>query len=691
MSGSQPTGRPLPGRRFGVCNVARTLQTQTSHAMMTFLTPDTSQDLWDDFARKMGKRESLTEMLARLEAAGVIEPPPPAQDPFVAAFQSMSFKTPVPLAPETGVLGLLGSLRRSEQLASSSASVSPVEAAATTVGEQGVEEEAMLKDGNDRGAAGAGVEAVQTPAQTQAVPGTLAAMLEGVMDLDFVDDEDEDEGVHDAFSMQFDSASPTPSGDEIETEDGKSATHHPPQHHRPPLESSPSDQPPLLQESVPISGGQASSSATGEPRAALRSRSSQTATAVDEQAQTSSILSLPLVTEPALPRSLGTNNIVETRHHFQQKGVKHPEAESQTAEALEVDAEEEGLQYEMRVVYVTDTTIGLRTTWDDNFEVVEEINLATGDLTADQAQEEQSAPAAVDTSPAAVKSTGDGVEPSGGKQGPSEERQGKVDKRVDAPTALDVGIARGMLVRVKSKKSRYRNLVGIVTSIIGNGKRVRIQFAGMKVTALLQASTLEPVDVAGDAQPETVNDAADALAAGIEQPDTSRQDSGGAAVGAVSGVAERMGGAFVGIMGSVQRLLPARVTAAVQRGVGRGGQLGMGRRLAVAAPRRAGLRAQASGDVGGHGDGAARDSNDESLAEEEGAAGGGPGLSRMGGPGRVARGGRSGVGRPGSLPVGYSFKRPASGSETNPCVEGDMAPWTHELYGASGRRDKSGP
>ena len=49
---------------------------------------------------------------------------------------------------------------------------------------------------------------------------------------------------------------------------------------------------------------------------------------------------------------------------------------------------------------------------------------------------------------------------------------------------------------VLTQHSRYRRLVGLVTSVVGNGKRVRVQFAGLAGTSLLQASTLETVDVA---------------------------------------------------------------------------------------------------------------------------------------------------------------------------------------------------
>jgi hypothetical protein len=45
-------------------------------------------------------------MLERLEQEGLIGPPPPYIDPFAAAFQNMSFRTPVPLAPQPALPGL---------------------------------------------------------------------------------------------------------------------------------------------------------------------------------------------------------------------------------------------------------------------------------------------------------------------------------------------------------------------------------------------------------------------------------------------------------------------------------------------------------------------------------------------------------------------------------------------------------
>jgi len=50
-----------------------------------------------------------------------------------------------------------------------------------------------------------------------------------------------------------------------------------------------------------------------------------------------------------------------------------------------------------------------------------------------------------------------------------------------------------------------------------------------------------------------------------------------------------------------------------------------------------------------------------------------------------------GGGRTGTVPIGFSFKTPAKGSEVNPCVQGDLEPWTQELYGVSGRRHADGP
>ena len=45
-------------------------------------------------------------MLERLEQEGLIGPPPPYIDPFAVAFQNMSYRTPVPLAPQPALPGL---------------------------------------------------------------------------------------------------------------------------------------------------------------------------------------------------------------------------------------------------------------------------------------------------------------------------------------------------------------------------------------------------------------------------------------------------------------------------------------------------------------------------------------------------------------------------------------------------------
>ena len=50
-------------------------------------------------------------------------------------------------------------------------------------------------------------------------------------------------------------------------------------------------------------------------------------------------------------------------------------------------------------------------------------------------------------------------------------------------------VKEGMLVQVASKTSRYRNLVGLIVAVVGNGKRVRVQFAGLRQTALLQVKS----------------------------------------------------------------------------------------------------------------------------------------------------------------------------------------------------------
>ena len=91
----------------------------------------------------------------------------------------------------------------------------------------------------------------------------------------------------------------------------------------------------------------------------------------------------------------------------------------------------------------SDTTIGLRTTWDDGFEVVEEILLATGDLAHTETAESTPPPAKAAPSSEAIlrdDTREDGEERKRTK--PPE----KVDRRVQWASAHDLGISKGMLV-----------------------------------------------------------------------------------------------------------------------------------------------------------------------------------------------------------------------------------------------------
>ena len=238
-----------------------------------------------------------------------------------------------------------------------------------------------------------------------------------------------------------------------------------------------------------------------------------------------------------------------------------------------------------------------------------------------------------------------------------------------------------------TQHSRYRRLVGLVTSVVGNGKRVRVQFAGLAGTSLLQASTLETVDVAQQEAQATKSPG------GHEGAGGDRVDGGGGGAGlgrdggSMTAVSRGLvrdscwgapGAAALG-GGTLHRWLPARVMASFCRRV-------PCCHLRPRRPLRA-LGCAGATEEGGAGD--AESSGDEPRTgggDERGSEGGGLAARRSEG---VVKG--AGAGRAGSLPLGYSFKGPAPGSELNPCVQGDMEPWTQELYGFSGRRYKGGP
>ncbi|EKX48026.1 hypothetical protein GUITHDRAFT_136986 [Guillardia theta CCMP2712] len=155
----------------------------------------------------------------------------------------------------------------------------------------------------------------------------------------------------------------------------------------------------------------------------------------------------------------------------------------------EGEAQELETSYDMRVVFANEKTIGIRTTWSDGFEVVEEVDLRTGKIF--EIQEEELGDEGVETRGLEVT---DGVErkehqqqapkPSAGEEGGAVREEEEVKE--------------GMLVRVTSKSSRYRNLVGLIVAVVGNGKRVRVQFAGLRQTALLQKTSIQAVKLEED-------------------------------------------------------------------------------------------------------------------------------------------------------------------------------------------------
>eukprot|EP00960_Hanusia_phi_P072659 767847-Hanusia_phi.AAC.1 len=142
-------------------------------------------------------------------------------------------------------------------------------------------------------------------------------------------------------------------------------------------------------------------------------------------------------------------------------------------------AEDGETTYDLRVVFADENTIGIRTTWSDGFEfrkVVEEVDLRTGKIV--EIYE--------DTKDLESLGTGLVVVDNGRK----EEKVQKQKQEQRVPERTVARYDEGMLVRVISKTSRYRNLVGLIVAVVGNGKRVRVQFAGLRQTALLQVGLL---------------------------------------------------------------------------------------------------------------------------------------------------------------------------------------------------------
>jgi len=242
------------------------------------------------------------------------------------------------------------------------------------------------------------------------VPGTVAAMLDegGVvtgldaeddcLELtadDFIADEIVDDtigdleiGDNDTFSQQFDSGggSETLSLEEMEEQQlvieqqlrEKEALHKKQQQHKNEDKSGRS-----------LSGGSSMLDASSTP---ANHPSSLLASSLVASSIASPLLAAPL-SHVSASRVAGTQmvgSVLDTqktdRNRLQQLQQHQEQAVGSSEEREENrggEEEEEDLDYEIRVVYVTDTTIALRTTWGDNFEVIEEILLATGDLAFD--------------------------------------------------------------------------------------------------------------------------------------------------------------------------------------------------------------------------------------------------------------------------------------------------------------------
>ena len=620
-----------------VAEVAKHIQAKRQYKSRT--NGARNEELWDDYVRRLARQETIGAIVERLEREGLIPAPEPFKDPFVTAFESMAYKTPVPVAP----LPTQGSRLNGVALTASAAVAATIQEvdAQTALEEEGVSGHASRSN--------QGAEATST------VPGTVAAMLEGIAGLDG-EDEDEDSdgfmGQHNDFSEHFGSGSPTEchasaSEDKEETLESLSNSD---------VNVSLGVQPSLSVSSPP-------QKSAGPHTRAQQARKQPLSSAALSQAASLAAVSAPDIRSPSLVTAQGPVPAPPAVDAGAAVAKTDPSSGDGAA-----DEDDETLGYEIRVVYVTDTTIGLRTTWGDGYEVVEEILLATGDL-AHQQETEASKPAKpVPRSEAIV---GGGAVKAGGAQ----KRGGNVDRRVDPPSAHDMGISTGKLVRVKgSSRSRYRKLVGLVTSVVGNGKRVRVQFAGMRVTGLIQASTLELVELDGGGF-EDANQGEGTSLAGDSASGSGGASSSGTSMGAVGTSSGLIGARVQLLLGARQRLVPQRSMLA-RRLVGWGG---VGATLGY---RGALCALPGEGAKEGDGDGAQLDGDSDGGPREDW------GMQVSEAQRLVARDSFSGHG---SLPVGYSFKRPAKGSLSNPCVQGDLEHWASELYGMSGRRFKDGP
>jgi hypothetical protein len=318
--------------KSAVAEVAKSLQSKRGGRR---LNKPTGEEMWDDFVCSLNRKESVRALLERLEKEGIIPPPEPFKDPFVAAFETMSYKTPVPLAP--------------------------------------------LAPHLPPPAAFADARSLNEMPKTETVPGSVAAMLEqGLMMADSGDvgegDDEQDDANYlsnrdasgfEIVSTQFDSASPTLSSDEV-PEDRKNAISNNRQAMGGTVSGEAAAQGNDLVDTMLRQHRTALHADTAAPSrvdAAQGQHEAQMKAAQQleqfgpraEAAQASSASPVPAVSGQEVKNAGGRSPLEEQQE--EQTGAK--DADGERAE------EEEDVTYEIRVVYVTDSTIGLRTTWPD--------------------------------------------------------------------------------------------------------------------------------------------------------------------------------------------------------------------------------------------------------------------------------------------------------------------------------------
>ena len=334
--------------KSAVAEVAKSIQSKRGGRRPNKLT---GEEMWDDFVCSLNRKESVPALLERLEKEGIIPPPEPFKDPFVAAFETMTYKTPVPLAPLAPHLPLpaafadarsLNEMPKTETVPGSVASM--------------LEQELMKADGGD------------VEASPEALRRDFGEGDDAQDDANYLSHRDA--SGFEIVSTQFDSASPTLSCDEV-PEDRKNAI---------------SDQREAMWGTV---SGEAA--AQGNDLVDTMLRQHRTALHTDtaapsrvdaahgqhepqmkaaqqlqqvgpraEAAQASSASPVPAVSGQEVRNAGGRSPLGELQE--EPTGAKDADGEDADGEGAD---EEEDVPYEIRVVYVTDSTIGLRTTWPD--------------------------------------------------------------------------------------------------------------------------------------------------------------------------------------------------------------------------------------------------------------------------------------------------------------------------------------